>query len=404
MNCNPIHVYDLVKILLKQKQKLNWCHILLLDFILIGFGQLVKERLLGGLIGALQESSVNDIFNLYNVENLRLVIAKPYGLTQEEFNYIKSNMPKEIIIETVDVREKQNLNHVINRLEESKHSIVYIAAPNYTHAGYIDLFLRRASRIFVEKPLCNNLKEIETLLKKHSEDELNKVRMIDHYLYKPAVHELIYNFHNYYELTGEIEEFEFKILLEKPYEEHRQWLYLSGVIRDLFTHNLSIIFKLNELYPKVVPLGSIKIQSVKKGLYDLDSLDYKIKYEEEKLKETYANIKLRIGDITLKSEVGVGVDKQEKLLGLKGEKGKIILDLQNNLILHAENGLKIIYEGKSIANEYKRLMWDILTGGRSIGLDFQHAKLEVEIFEMLDKYNALKRYKIGSKPRSILGL
>ena len=296
------------------------------------------------------------------------------------------------------------MKQIISRLEESKHSIVYIAAPNYTHAGYIDLFLGKANRIFVEKPLCNSLSEIETLLQRHSEEELSSVRMIDHYLYKPAVHELIFNFHHYYELTGELEELEFKILIDKPYEESRQWLYLSGVIRDLFTHNLSIIFKLSELYPNVIPIGNIKIQSVKKGLYELDSLGYNVKYDEDKLKETYANIKLKIGDISVKSEVGVGVDKEEKTLSIKGEKGKITLDLRTNAIKSSENGLKTIYEGKNVSNEYKRLMWDILTGGRSIGLDFQHAKLEVEIFEMLDKYNALKRYKVGSKPRSILGL
>ncbi len=371
-----------------------------LAFIVVGFGQLVKERLLPSLFTVINELDKQELHELYGIEEITLMVLTRNPQSVDE--YLNQLGSSEILkVKTVDINELSKLNE---SLQEFNTRYAYIASPNETHAMYLEFFIDKANMIFVEKPICEHYKEIEPLLEKIDEETQRKIRMIDHYLYKGPIRDLIINLTKYYHLIGEIEKIKFYLLEKDPIDKNRQWLYRSGAVRDFLSHFLSIIFKLNEMYPRIIPSKPVKILGVKKARYSFKDLDYEVEVAKEELAETYAEIKMKVDYLPAQVYIGRGVEADRKQLIIEGDKADIIIDLIKNETVLKSNGKKVpLYSAPSEPkSEYYYILKEILTKERNIGLGFNYAILEVKIFDVLDKYESTKTYKIGTHPKFFL--
>jgi len=371
----------------------------MLTVFIIGFGDVGSNKLYPRLLEGINSDKTWKL--LTNKEKVKLVVldVKPPNTISEKLELaIKAGVKVDYIsnsngftpIEIADIF-KQNLT-------EDNFVITYIASPNKTHSKYIINTTPYSHLVLVEKPLVENLIEATEIEQKLTDKELAKVKMIDHYIFKDAVMYLIDYYDKFSENLGKLKHVEFYLLEKGPIRTSRAWLYESGLIRDLFPHFLSIMFKLKEKNREFLDIGKARITDVEKARYEDEAVPEQYR---KNAKETFARIKLGIDDVYINVTIGKGVGNTRKQLIMKYENGSIILDtVINEIRVFKNNIITRIYRRRVEKNhEYKEITKNILNGNFNIGLDFWRAKRELELITETDKYPITGRYPLGKMPQ-----
>ncbi len=364
-----------------------------LGFIIVGFGEVGSKRLFPNFLRCVEDHRGKDLSEVYGLSDCKFFVVDVDDSLRDYLREEYGDLFNEGKISYFNANDSGEMTHLFEEIRKCDRKVVYISTPNKYHVDYIKVFIDKVDLLLVEKPLCDNLEEARKLKTSFKEEELKKIRLVDHYLYKDAIMEFLFNFKKYYSFTGDFKYLRFKLLESGVISPHRSWLYGSGAIRDLLPHFLGILYKLHILYPKILRIDPVIVKDVTKAIYELEKPP-NLSYGE---KETYVDIKLKIDNYEARVKIGFGVEKDEKKLYIKGKKGEILIDVIENKIVY--NDKVILYKKKVEKNrEYYNISKDIITKNRYIGLPFEYAVRELEIFKQLDKYNISKKYKIGKNP------
>ena len=241
----------------------------------------------------------------------------------------------------------------------NEYNAAIISTPNDTHSHIAKKALNSGMHILCEKPISHTLEAAEEILKAAKKYSAQVSMLSDHYLYKPAIREVIRNWERYENQIGKLEGIEAKVL-ESSGVEGREWLLEKsrsggGVAMDTGTHLVSIMGRL---------FGYEKI-NVRKAFITR----YKGAPGEG---ETYAHIMLDIGDVPVDIEVGKGMASTQKDIVFQGDKGKLEIDIQEEQVkLNGEmkvsfaedDSYEIILREFLLAIEGKRPPWTTLEEG-----------------------------------------
>ncbi len=194
-----------------------------------------------------------------------------------------------------------------------------ISTPNNRHRTIAIKALDSGLHVLCEKPIANTLEAAEDILRAARKHPAQVSMMSNHYVYKPAVREVILNWEGYARQIGDLESLEARVL-ESSGVEGREWLLEKdksggGVAMDTGIHLVSII---GELF------GYEKIR-VSKAVTKRDK-------GASGDGETYAHILLRIGDVPIETEVGKWMANTRKDIIFIGSKGRIEIDIENEQV------------------------------------------------------------------------
>lgn len=367
-------------------------------FILIGYGDVGKNRFTPALKNYLKKRAVIH-FSPSSKEMLNYFIVDIDERKRKEVESLKNECKAENIpikIDFFNITIRNDLERLLSKLDEYKISLVYIASPNKTHARYIDLFLKKSNRILVEKPLVDNLYELESIERKYNRSDFSIVRLFDHFLFKDSCREFLHNYKRYLSLVGNIKKFYCYLIESDIIRNERAWLYNSGIIRDLAVHFFSILLKLYELGCDVFEPRNFDLKEVKKARYKRKYIPDYIKDP----KETFGLLKFNIKNIENICIVGRGLNFNKKEMIIVGEKGTLLMNFLENTIYLIHDGKKdILFEGKSRKHhEYWNLMDRIFNKDPTIGLSYNLAKEEIRLSEKTDTVKISKIYDIGELP------
>ncbi len=370
-------------------------------FVLFGYGDVGKNKFTPALMHYLQLIKRKEkMFPLLaNIDILNYLIVDVDESKRKEITYLQEKARREEIpieVKFFNFNSPKDREEFSSLLAEHRVSLAYIASPNKTHAKYIDLLVDKSELILVEKPLVDHKHEIESIIRKHGTKKLAKVRLIDHYLFKDVTMVYLRELGTFLGRIGGIEEVEFFLLEPNPIRESRKWLYGSGMIRDLGSHFFSIVLKHYELGVNEFDPNKFKITDVKKAVYDRSYIPEDIKNP----KETFAIIELEIDGIKGKVSVGKGLDITRKQFILRGSGASLIIDFaRNEITLRISNRIEKVYQKDVFRyHEYHNILYGILNLDNKIGLSFDMAVKEVELFEETDKFAISKTYRIGEIP------
>lgn len=144
--------------------------------------------------------------------------------------------------DTKDNTEEEIINDIQSLLNTDISTLhnLFILTPPHTHGKYIHTFCKYSNieKIYCEKPLPYD--KYSQRIDKLEESSQNKIKLIDHYLYKNA----FTNLKKYYDKNySTLQEIEINILENKL--ENRSWMLdkkvFGGVTYDLGHHALAII-------------------------------------------------------------------------------------------------------------------------------------------------------------------
>ncbi|MCD6490800.1 MAG: Gfo/Idh/MocA family oxidoreductase [Candidatus Korarchaeota archaeon] len=367
--------------------------------VLTGFGDVGKNKFTPALLSLIDESHRKDFRFIKKGEKIELYIIDTDPNKGKEIDVLrKSVLEKNLNTEIFffNYTKKDFLGNIKDFFADKRVSLLYIASPNKTHAKYIGLFLRKSDKIFVEKPLVDNLYEIEMIEQKYRPSEFSIVRLSDHYLFKDVYEEFLYNHKKYLNMIGNIREINFYLIESGIIKKERAWLYYSGMIRDLAVHYFSILFKLYEQGYSVLGPQNFDLLEIRKARYK----DKYIPSDINNPKETFALLKFDIKNIESTCIVGKGLNFDRKRMVIKGDEGILVIDSSNNAIYLTRNKEKIVlFESKSKKyHEYWNLMRRIFNNDPTTGLSYNLAKEEVKIMEKTDTVEISKVYDTGEIP------
>lgn len=201
----------------------------------------------------------------------------------------------------------------------SKYNAAIISTPNDTHIDIAVKALNSGMHILCEKPLAHTLEAASEIVEEANKHPAQISMLSDHYLYKPAVREVIQKWVGYKARLGEIKSIKAKVL-ESSSVEGREWLLQKeksggGVIMDTGIHLVSIMGRL---------FGYDKIDDPKAtiGRYEGAPGDG----------ETYGYIALSIDNIPAEIEVGKMMENTEKGIVFAGDKGQLEIDVEKEQV------------------------------------------------------------------------
>ncbi|MHA1675889.1 MAG: Gfo/Idh/MocA family oxidoreductase [Candidatus Njordarchaeales archaeon] len=370
--------------------------------VLTGFGDVGKNKFTPALLSLIEESRRKDFRFIKKGDKIELYIIDTDPDKRKEIEILRKsvlekNLNTEIFfLNYTKYTKKDYLENIKDFFADKRVNLLYIASPNKTHAKYIGLFLRKSDKIFVEKPLVDNLYEIEMIEQKYRPSEFSIVRLSDHYLFKDVYEEFLYNHKKYLDMIGNIRRINFYLIESGIIKRERAWLYYSGMIRDLAVHYFSILFKLYEQGYSVLDPRNFDLLEIKKARYK----DKYIPSDINNPKETFALLKFDIKDIESTYIVGKGLNFDRKRMLIKGDEGILVIDSLNNAIYLIRNKEKIVlFETKSRKyHEYWNLMRRIFNDDPTTGLSYNLAKEEVKIMEKTDITEISKVYDAGEIP------
>jgi len=259
----------------------------------------------------------------------------------------------------------------------SQYNAAIISTPNYTHKGIAIKALTFGMHILCEKPLAHTLEAAREIVEAANKHPAQVAMLSDHYIYKPAVREVIQKWAEYKARLGRIGSIKAKVL-ESSLVEGREWLLQKeksggGVIMDTGIHLVSIMGRL---------FGYEGIEIAKATISRHESAPGG--------GETYGYIALNIGNIPAQIEVGKGMTRREKSIVFVGDKGQLEIDIEKEQVKF--NGLveasfaeddtyPVILRGFLSTIEDKRAPWTTLNEGyeaqRIINAVYKIAKWEV---------------------------
>lgn len=259
----------------------------------------------------------------------------------------------------------------------SEYNAAIISTPNDTHKDIAIKALNSGMHILCEKPLAHTLEAAKEIVEEGDKHPAQVAMLSDHYIYKPAVREVIQKWSEYKTRVGKIRSIKARIF-EPSLVEGREWLLQKeksggGVIIDTGIHLVSIIGRL---------FGYDKIDVIKATINRHEGAPGD--------SETYGRITLNIGNIPTQIEVGKMMPDTEKGIVFTGDKGQLEIDVEkkevkvNGLVevsfAEDDSYLAILREFLS-AIEGKREPWTTLKEGyeaqRIIAIVYEIAKWEV---------------------------
>ena len=238
-------------------------------------------------------------------------------------NYLAGKFPIEYA--TVDLNDKGPGNYFKYGTEPlPEYNAVIIATPNNTHTPIAIRALNSGLNILCEKPMSNTLDSAKQILNTaQSHPELTAM-LCDHYVYKPAVRNLLRNWKNYQEKLGDITNIEARVF-EQGLQKGREWLFFKdisggGIAMDTGIHIVSILGKL-------FGYKNLTVTGAKMTKYPQSPGDA----------ETYADIMLSAGKIPVHIEVAKWQDNVQKQITFNGMKATLIVDIESGrVILNSE--------------------------------------------------------------------
>ena len=221
---------------------------------------------------------------------------------------------------TVDLDDKGPGNY-FNFGTEPLHnySAAIIATPNNTHAPLAIKALNSGLNILCEKPLSNTMDSAKQILLAAQSHPGLTAMLCDHYVYKPAIRNLLNNWQRYQEELGQITNIEAKVF-EQGLQKGREWLFFKdisggGIAMDTGIHIVSIL-------GKIFGYANLTVRGAKMTKYPQSPGDT----------ETYASIALSAGKIPVHIEVAKWMDNVQKQMVIKGTKSILEVDIEGGRI------------------------------------------------------------------------
>jgi len=200
-----------------------------------------------------------------------------------------------------------------------KYNAAIISTWNYKHKDIAVKALNSGMHILCEKPLAHTLEAAKEIVEE-ADKHLNQVAMLsDHYIYKPAVREVIQKWAGYKARVGKIRSIKARVLESSSVEE-REWLLQKdksggGVIMDTGIHLVSIIGRL---------FGYDKIDVIKATISRYENAPGD--------SETYGYIVLNVDNIPAEIEVGKMMANTEKSIVFAGDKEQLEIDVEREIV------------------------------------------------------------------------
>jgi predicted dehydrogenase len=187
-----------------------------------------------------------------------------------------------------------------------KYNTAIIATPNNTHSLIAIKALDSGLNVLCEKPLAHTIDSADQMLAASKAHPRLIAMLSDHYVYKPSVRHIIYNWKKYHQEIGPITNIK-AIVFEQELQKGRDWLFSrevagGGIAMDTGFHIVSIMGKLFEF--KNLTVTGAKITRCPQAPGDA---------------ETYACITLATHRAPIHIEVGKWMGKVEKEIIFKGQ-------------------------------------------------------------------------------------
>jgi predicted dehydrogenase len=367
--------------------------------VLAGYGQVGREKFIPALITLASKENILHSSLLKKDQSIELLILdiRPDAFTQIELDKqeYQQKVPNLEII-PVPYEIVASYNTIEQFLGTKPIDVSYIATPNNTHAQYLALFLRKSKQIFVEKPIVDNLSELTIIDQTYSKSMLSSIHLIDHYLYKEPLPTFFKTWETCLKRIGTLKQVSFVLVEKKEIPPTRQWLYQSGMIRDLATHGFSILFRLYESGLTLFNPNNFQLINCQKGWYD------GIPPEIEEPKETAAKLEYTVQDVPYQVIVGKSAAFDQKKLLFHGQEGTIAIDMVDQSISLIKNDDRILlYENvnnESSSKEYEVIIESILKNNHTFALSYQQAKEQIRLIEKTDDIKKGKIYDRNNFP------
>ena len=365
---------------------------------LVGYGHVGRDKFTPALLALAEQSKTTDYHLLSQDETIELWVLDVNPKKEEALRMLRNTIQKkrlnvEIISPSIESDEARQ--RIEKQIREKRFDLAYIASPNHTHAHYMDLFLPNTSKILVEKPLVDHLSELTTLEQTYDLSALASIQLIDHYLFKAPIIAFFNRWNEYFTRIGPLQRISFNLIEAEKIKPEREWLYNSGIIRDLATHGFSLLFKLHDLGCTHFSPDTFKLVKYQKAQYD--SISKKISAP----KETAAQLQYDVDGLPFVMTLGKGAGFQQKHLTISGLKGNIKVNTITQSIHYFQNDQsELLYQSRQIQphHEYVELMAAIFNKKAQIGQSYQNAKTQIKLIEQTDIKDEKIPYLLGSFP------
>lgn len=211
-----------------------------------------------------------------------------------------------------------------------------VATPNDAHMPVILKALNAGLHVLCEKPLAHTLEAGQEILIASQRHRQLISMLSDHYVYKPAIRELIQQWERYQSEIGEVVSIKAKIL-EPPLQKGRQWLLDSeksggGMAMDTGYHIVSVMGKLF-------------------GYQDITVKEASMARYPEALGdgETFASMQLVVAGVPVHIDVGKWMAKSQKDITFYGSHGTLRVDIQGGQVILNEKIQKSFSDDDSYA-------------------------------------------------------
>ncbi len=365
--------------------------------LLAGYGNVGRNKFTGALIELARASELTDLTSGEGVE-FTIITIKDDDIEQIENLRARLNVPGLVISEPI--KFPGSFECLESLLEGRTFDYAFVAAPNTTHAPYIATLLNCTRFIYIEKPLVDNIDALKEVEASYTDADLDKVRLMDHYLMKEVFVHFFENLKLYMHEIGKIEKIHFMLIEPNAIIESRKWLYHTGMIRDLAIHALSMLCKLYEYDVIPPPAKDLELSSCDKWVYK------PVPDDIHDPRETAAQLIYRLNEIDVKIQVGKGTGETKKQLRLTGPKGTLIIDTTEKTISILRDGERaILYEAPKTEfkyPEYLQFIREFFRDPVRTGLSYRDAKAQIQILEATDKFPITREHDLGKLPFDLL--
>lgn len=264
-----------------------------------------------------------------------------------------------------------------------KYNAAIISTPNNTHKDIATKALDSGMHILCEKPLAHTLEAAAEIVEAADRHPPQVAMLSDHYVYKPAVREVIQNWVKYKARAGKMRSIKANFL-ESSSVEGREWLLQKdksggGVIMDEGIHLASIMGKLF-------------------GYDKIDVVDARRSRDERAPGdgETYGDIALNIDDIPAKIAVGKMMANTEKDVLFIGDKGQLEIDVEKEEVKF--NG--IIQTSFAEDDSYLAILKEFLSAIEGKGTPWTTLKEGYEALKIINAVYAIAKWEVPEKVRN----
>ncbi len=364
---------------------------------LVGYGDVGQRKFTPALLAFVEKTKAEDFAFMKQGDHLDLVIIdvdleKKRKIKALDKKIRRKHLP--VSVTFVCPEPEDAIQDLQQCLDDARLDLAYIASPNRTHARYLDFFLARAERVFVEKPLVDHLSSLKDVEAHHAPSVQASMRLIDHYLLKPPIVDFLANYEDYLEHIGLVRRIDMDLIEPGLIRPSRAWLYTSGMIRDLAVHYLSFLFALYERGWDLTNPDNLQLLRTLKARYT------ETPPEIQDPAETAARLLFWIGGADGSCTVGKGAGFTRKEFRIHGLDGMLKIDTPTSTItLTAEGQVKALYPKRDTQayGEYEYLMKSIFTKDEAIGLPYHLAKKQSLLMKETDTEECAT-YDVGEFP------